>query len=498
MQTIVYNSVELKVLQLVNCQRTHMYDAIGVYIYTRWDVEVICQYQPAMTSFAFATGLAAPGKLPGETDAAIIDKLARPQQRLSIVSGGFLILDTPALDPNGARYSCDAKNGPFCEVVNVSKMVGVKHWTVHAKFTAHVNNCTELGANTTADMRKTVLSNTWTSMVDVDELFYPTITVAGKAILRTDFLRRRHITADDFREDFFFPVPANYVREHIQVHLSEDGAVLDWSFTDTGRCYNVSRNSPIRKAEIFKTTYASGGSPSRAMMQWNKGLALGSWLGVPALFGAMANPLNFWGAGQEQRKLLAANLPQYSIGVRADLWGERSATNIELTSLALSVCLGNALLAQPPFRITQGEVIVRQELTNRFVSAEVTYRWGDDLRMFPGLGAIPGFGIPDNMLNHGGAVIMSSIFHEYSEIPGLANLAAPDLNVVGALKDVMFQQTAINPPLPVIGQVENAPGAVYFANSAFIESLVVQLLKSGGICEPVTTAQDRSESPNKS
>src|SRR5215831_6706001 len=237
MEKIEYGGIVLDVVQTQRFHRSSVRDDVNNYMMTRHEVEAICNYQPALVSYANPLAEVpqiTPGKLPGETDLATLSRLLKPRQKLKVTAGGSVVLETPT-----GNYKCDAQNGPTCEFVSVPKMIGYRHWVVHVRFVAHTNDCKESDS--------IVLTNTWTSTFDVDELFYPTRSVAGKAVLRTDMMRNQHITADNFRADFFFPIDANYVRENINVRLAEDGATLLWSFQDVGRCYNVSETSPIRK-----------------------------------------------------------------------------------------------------------------------------------------------------------------------------------------------------------------------------------------------------------
>jgi hypothetical protein len=412
MEQIVYGGVTLDVIVTQRFHRASTRDEVNNLLVTKWEIEAQCNFQPALMSYALqdplpALPIAMPGKLPGETDLAILASLLQPRQQLTVTAGGSVVLDTPSMNPaSGGRYAADAANGPTATFVSVPKMVGIRHWIVHIRFEATTCSCTASSSM--------VLSNTWTTTFDIDELFYPTRIVAGKAVLRTDIMRAQHLTADNFRPDFFFPLDVNYVRENVNVKLSEDGATLLWSFQDVGRCYNVAPNSPIRKVEIFRSTFSKAGMASLAQRQIAEAGATET-IESQDVYGTVTR-----GPGMVFR-FAKQNMPQYYLNIRCDIWGDRNSLNSAITALSLGICLNQGIASGLPMAITTAEVICRQELTNRFVSSEITWRWSNEFSMpspLVDLGAVtlpPVVNTPGSL---GPIYLLNSLFLDYSSIYG--------------------------------------------------------------------------------
>ena len=492
MEAIEYNGIDLEALETLRFHRQHLRDAAGNYLKTRWEIDVICSYHPFQTSYTAGAPGQPPdaiwGSLPGVTDLSIRQALMAPRGLLIVTSGGSIILETPGLAPvdgrfPGKRFLTDAENGPFCEIVSVPRQIGIKHWLVQLRFLAHTVECD--------DSTSPVLSNTWSTVWDVDELFYPTKQVAGTAILRTDYMRDQQITADSLRSSFFFPIDDNYRRENIHVELQEDGATLLWSFTDVARCYNVDMNSfpghrQIKDIDIFLTTRSSGGTPARARAEWRLANDIGA---VSGLGGAVAAGYDaLWNkvTGGSEVARLAANLPSHILNVRCDIWGDRGASMRDLTFFSLGICLQNALFSGFPFTLTTAEVSCRQELSSRFVSSEISYRWADNLRpMVTGIFTSE-FSSDGQYLGAdqgGGAVVLGVLLQDRPTISRRDLLPIP---VPATPFAPPFVGTAV-PVYSVLTQTDGPNPApdfnCYAPLSQFIQKTVTQLLLSP--CEAV-------------
>ena len=465
MEKIEYGPVTLDVIATEKFHRSSVRDEVNNHMMSKWEVEAICNFHPApnMVSYVRAAGAEptrAAGRLPGETDLAILNTLLKPRQLLKITAGGSVVLETPRQDPGKQRYTLDAKNGPTCEFVSVPKQIGSRHWIVHVRFVAHTSDCTGTDS--------IVLSNVWASILDVDELWYPTRSVAGKAVLRTDMMRQRHVTADDFRQDFFFPLDPYYVRENINVKLSEDGATLYWSFVDVGRCYNTGAGitSPIRKIEIYRTTYSkagSGGLASRQAAYENEMDVLENLTPSTAAEVARRSAMRTFRTANN-------NMPQHNLNIRCDIWGDRNARNSDITKLALGVCLNQGIASGVPFGITQSELMCRQELTNRFVSAEITYKWADQFSVASPLLGLPAVVLPGSAQGpnaRGGVIILNSNFLDYTDIN------ARRIEAGNQQYNVLTQAGVPNPSPPRSGTA-----------STLVESMIVQALLAPCVAVP--------------
>jgi hypothetical protein len=466
MEKIVYGGIVLDTLVTVRFHRSNVRDVVNNRILTKWEVEAYCNFQPAMISYQNAAPpgqpavpVVAPGQLPGVTDLAILQQLLIPRQLLQVTAGGAVVLSTPGLSPIRTVYPTDALNGPTCEFVSAPKQIAMRHWVVHVRFLAHT---------ICDDSTNVVLSNVWTSTFDIDELFYPTRLVAGKAILRADLMRFTHATADVFRPSFFFPLDVNYVRENCTAKLSEDGTTLLWSFMDVGRCYNVAGTSPIRDIDIFRITRSSAGAGALSFRQMATE-AYTDFLGNATTQTSMRDIGGALHTGViSEWRFRRQNMPRHVLNTRVDIWGDRNCLMSAITTIGLGICLNQAIASQVPFAITTSEVLCRQELSKRFVSCEITYKWADQYS------AVPNFPIielpPSNSTaapnGRGGVILLNSNFLDYASIYArpIPDPVGPFPNGITPKNEILFQRDGLNP----------APQNN--CQSTLIETMVVQAL----------------------
>lgn len=399
--------IDMQVIALNQCLRENIRtEDDGTYLYTKWTIDVVTQINPNALAYhrqnandPLSNLVADETSLPGRTDNAIRNVLMMPRQVLTVRSGGEIILETPGFIAGNAgdRYPCDAKNGPFCEVASITQSVGVMHFVVHCRFTAHVVEYA--AAQRTSDQ---ILSNRWVSAENIDELTYPIRYIAGEAIIRTDLMRRANINADDLRNQLFFPVPQNYQRENVKVELSSEGSRLRYSFTDVGKCYNLGATSPVRKIEAYQTHYATSlGSASIAnaigrglITDTAEAIRVGAYAsssgGIPVAGsatglaqGTAVGSLYLAGATARTAAIAALDaLPKYFIGMRVDLWGDRSASRARLVAIAVGTCMNRLGIGVAQLFANTTEITCRQALHEKFVSVEMSIRFSMDASLF--------------------------------------------------------------------------------------------------------------------
>src|ERR1043166_2302352 len=99
MEKIEYGPVTLDVIATEKFHRSSVRDEVNNHMMSKWEVEAICNFHPApnMVSYVRAAGAEptrAAGRLPGETDLAILNTLLKPRQLLKITAGGSVVLHT--------------------------------------------------------------------------------------------------------------------------------------------------------------------------------------------------------------------------------------------------------------------------------------------------------------------------------------------------------------------------------------------------------------------
>jgi hypothetical protein len=386
--------VTFDVVRTLHCERSMIRDEAKNYLWHHWDVLVEVNYQPALAAYAIRgqgvpvqvayDPVAHTGQMPGDTDLAILTRLFQPRGLLRLTAAGVVILETPTLIGNG-RMPCDCTGGPFIEVVGVPLMVGLRHWVVTLHIKADVRDY--VSDNTD---KNCVLSNLWVGTEDVDFRRRSIRRFAGRAILRADVMRMHQntpggINANLFRDLYVFPCPDHYQRQNVHVQLSEDGTILDWSFEDAMRGYDLGAGSPILDIECFRTGYITAGSPLKGTVDAARSTGLGI---IGDLLSPIANVGRILNTPGRAFVNTVENLPKAYINCRCDLTGDRNADLGKLSAIALGVVMNQIGLNVAALLTGVYEIIFRQDLAdNVYTSAEFTVRWTDDV-LFAGAAAM--------------------------------------------------------------------------------------------------------------
>lgn len=372
MERIEYRNAVFDVVRTLSFERTRVKDAANNYLYTHWDIVAEVHWHPAYTSYrlpAVDNPVAQAGKLPGETDLALLSHLLQPRGLLKITAGDSIILETPQISGLG-RMPCDVRGGPSVEAVGVPVMIGTRHWVVTLHITADTRDLDQQRTG----FQNAVLSNLWVSTEDIDYQRRSVRRFAGRAILRADVMRQGQVNANSFRDLYLFPCPNHYQRMNVQAQLSEDGTICDWSFEDVMRGYNLGATSPIVDIECFRTGYVTAGSPGRIIWDATRNAAIQG----------MNSPIStFMGATTIPNSILLStldNLPKGYMHCRCDITGDRNAHLGRLTSIALGVCLNQIGLNAGALLTGTVELIFRQDIADQvYTSVELAMRWSDDM-----------------------------------------------------------------------------------------------------------------------
>lgn len=258
MSTITYNGIALKLVRTRRCDRIDVYsdDGSKSYLYTRWDIEVETYYNPRATNYA--------GQLPAVTDVAIRQTLRQPRGVFEWRIGNAVWIRSPAIDPlTGVGFATDACNGPEPISCNVVQISGMKSFLVTFRIALCTVECAAARA---------LLSNRFTEEHDVDDQFYTTRIIRGRARFRSDVLIRGDIAsdaeirevADHFREYVIPKIPLGFKRERVHVVTTPDMTELQYTIIDREFDQGLGLDCPAVKFEGYSTVAVGvpdGGGP---------------------------------------------------------------------------------------------------------------------------------------------------------------------------------------------------------------------------------------------
>jgi hypothetical protein len=382
MSSLIYNSVQLEVVESLPVQRRVVYDG-PVYLYTMWRIHVRAYYNPFATSYTGQPGqeVPDPGATPALTDETVRHKLMQPRGKLVFTMGGpgpnpgdppnlnifggqggtLVILDCPpstfAGGPGGDQpnytggpaadqYFTDAANGPRPVVCVIRRISGFKTWHVEFVIEAAVNECFSYYSSPAV-----ILSQRWTMRHDIDRMGFTRRTVRGHAIFRSDVLLNiKNANPDDFREALLHPIPNNCERQNIMVEAHEDGLRVDYSFVDVEVSHMISRGT-VARLEAFARVYRHRPSLTD--------------IGAGAV-----TVRNLWNLGGAIR----GALPTIAVRFTVRAWGNRNSSRVALRNVCTKVL--QAKLPSPggvagvPAYTMDNETIY--DIVGRYVEMSVT------------------------------------------------------------------------------------------------------------------------------
>jgi hypothetical protein len=420
MATLNYGAVGIGFVQTILYDKRAIYDG-PQYLYTRHTVHIRGIYNPAVTSYTWPpqfgqdTKNQAPsfglGHNPAVTEVSIRDYLMQPRRQLIYTVGSYDATNNPVRVRDGAAnedltilrsplpinpalptqnlplnapgLASDATDGPKPLFARVKQIAGTKTFIVEYGIQTDLNEAyLYYSANVPL-----ILSNTWEVEDDLDEDFYTSRTIRGRAVFDQSSLQRLDSFADDYRHLLFFPVPDNCKRTNVRTRLSKDGTILDYSYTDEEQALNIivdlnvtriegvisisqSREGLIQAAVdsspiIFATAQAGGAAGARFGSWFGPwGRAIGFGLGTAAGGAAGA----FVGTAPKL-------VPQSALSLLVRVWGSRDATVQQLTQAAGLVMLAKIPAARRSL-LTGLEMHFDHDFMGTFVQLHVIWRQG--------------------------------------------------------------------------------------------------------------------------
>lgn len=370
MSVLSYGAVTMQIVRTNRCDRVEIPTDDGAdHKWTEWTIDVDCWYNPAAMSYGGdVTGtFALAGRLPPQTDAAILEYLMQP--RRPIIYADELGNSTLVCPEPG--FITDVNNGPFVKRCTVNQIHGDKTWSVNIVLTACVRRCavTFNGHN----IKNPLIANRWTQYEDYDEDYFSTITTEGVAVFDGAELIRLGVYPDQYRRDLFFPIPINYKREPFQITALPDGNSVAYRIVDRQKPLNINSNLHAMGITRIEAYHTVGWDRHSAYAFIGNVVQTGGQAGINASpAGPQASAI--WGTANGLGAA-ARMLPQYHSGIVVNIWGNRDSTRRDLTAVGIRIAQArvgaNTLRRSVGFNVTH-------DVTGKFVRIEINYNWGID------------------------------------------------------------------------------------------------------------------------
>ena len=326
------------------------------YLYTVFRLHVRGIYNPEST----VSGAGAPPT----TDIAIRHALLTPRSTLiysqHALNGQASVVFT---SPSGAT-GVDAHNGPIPLALNVTQVIGTKSWVIEYAIETYINE-------NTAATKSVLLSHRWRMEESIDQDYFTTRTITGRAIFRTDRLATLSAVPDDFRTYMAHPIPGGFRRESIHVAASEDGSELDYHLVDRQQA-SICIRFGVSRIEATHTAGVTVPGLERIVSAAIGDIAaLGSALGKVG--SAHDAPGTFRNSARAYSNLPSmqtwGNMPIRFDIVEVRVWGDPSSLRKVLTNVAMVVALGR--FSEVQTTVATKNLTVMHDLMGKFVSVRL-------------------------------------------------------------------------------------------------------------------------------
>jgi hypothetical protein len=349
MARIIYDGIELQIVHTNEISRESVYSEDGIdYLYTKWIIDVICQFNPGATSYNqpgisggnLNTLRPTPqfGNTPAWTDISIRHVLSQPRKALMVISGNLFVLRSPAtgLTTGSIPILPDAAQGPFPRVFDVKQLHGDRTWAVHFRVETAVNECPQNSdvTESQAATQRVILSHRWKKYLTTDDDYLATVVTEGTAVFRSDVLADLGTFPDNYRLQLFAQVPPNFQRGPIHVIPESDGVTFHYQTTDTEKAFNTGTGCPATRIEAYQTSgFVDNQSLARRIA--NYALSEGTEFmgaGLEGPFGLSISRTAVLGIGRALIGLYLG-IPVLNYHVECRAWGNRNQDRNNLTAL---------------------------------------------------------------------------------------------------------------------------------------------------------------------
>jgi hypothetical protein len=246
--TITYRGVELKIGRVTTFRQRAVYDDTGKnYLYTHFFIVCRCVWNPTATT---SPDPANPfeNALPAVAMTQLRERLLTPRGVLVLQVGDDVLLESPLVDANGARYEMDANNGPAPVSCDVISFHGVKSMVVDFTIETWVSECQSRDGGGVFPA-PSILAHEWEATEEIDELYMSTRTITGRVIFRTDFLAFSGLGPDDYRQRLFHPIPSRFRRVSQKVTQDSDGTSIRYTVVDEEEPWGIGGGTDVLKME---------------------------------------------------------------------------------------------------------------------------------------------------------------------------------------------------------------------------------------------------------
>ena len=244
-----------------------------------------------------------------------------------------LFLESPELFLNKATNTnqgeaSDAATGPNPISFRYATPIGLKTAVVHWTCETWINQC---------KAAHTVLSNQFRITEEIGEDYLSTLHVNGTAVMHMGRLLSAistgSISADQFRQALFFPIPKGYQRTGVRVWPSSDGTTLNYYYRDEQQTYLLNPGKLIRK---IRGRFGAG---LQGAIDYDKAVK-GTLKTIAGLsFGAAGL---FFSDGPAQL-VSSVKLPVRTIWFEVECWGTPDADPFYLMTTCVNIAIANNL-----------------------------------------------------------------------------------------------------------------------------------------------------------
>jgi hypothetical protein len=431
--TLIYNCVQIEVLQTVRYVREPVYEG-KTYVYSRHWIHVRGLVNPASTSYDYShettdnvvgnsrnptftrrgvaktKALNQPGNNANVTDQVVRHLLQQPRRKLLYTVGGndpagdpaplqftFVggaqdtqILETPYRNRSGGppQYTVDCNNGPYPRFCDVARVDGSGLFRVEFVIEAFINE-----AHLYLLKPPLLLCNEYEMLHDIDRDGFTTLTVRGVAKFRADVLASLQTQPDDYRQFLCLDVPRSFERQQLRVRARTDGATVDYQYTDKQVSHSLfllrSSGDPTRSAGVVRIeAFAVISEGTEAVEQYLADVqrsvwgavvgagsaALGAATGGATLAAAAGAAAGAGGRGLAGSGFYAGDVvPQKTVHLVVRVWGGPLALRADLYLLAERITYAKLPQLRNAF-VYYGATRTRDtvDLMGRFVQIEKT------------------------------------------------------------------------------------------------------------------------------
>lgn len=377
MSTLTYAGIPLGDLRVLDYRADVLTEGEGkTYLGTRYTLSVRGTYNPrtvAWTQSLHNPPVAVVGTLAPTTEVALRHVLSQPRQALVYQVGSQEVLRSPPyVDPVAPveTFGGDIENGPWPVVRRIDTRHGaVKTFVVDFTVTTTLNECNRFYESPSA-----LLSHRWQETHTLDQDYFETRVIQGRAIFRADRLRWLDAQADDYRAWLLNACPIDFKRAQLEVRQSDDGRILEYQITDRMRPLNISRHgwaANVTRIEAYEIqTVGQAGLEDTALN--TAGIFVG---GLDSFMDIVS--------------VARKALPTTTVTVVVRVWGNRYSNRQQLAWAAITVAKARKELTAAWKIATSVDGQMTYDLAGKFVELRCKMSRGPFTSTFGGFWNIP-------------------------------------------------------------------------------------------------------------